>query len=883
MTRLASKTREVKRSQPVDISAALEHMPLDELQKIVQNLKGDLEKAVRFVSEQEGELSLQRKIVADLEERLQQAGESVSFDLQLDLAHERERKEMLEATLIGQRRNLQKRETIFNEHWQVLRRRQGAFKSSDRKKQATTTIRPTVTKTKIEDETDFDDLDESTSSEPKKGALKQYLRIFKRKAWLIATVTGASTFLALLWSITEAQVYTGNFYLLVEPITSAGKLSDPSTIARTGGLPNEELFSLDYPTNLAFLQSPGMTSKIAQDVYNKKLDRSVPAIWQDLRENLIVQRIGEGRDATKIFEVTYQGNDPKEVIAILQTAADTFLKYSAEDRQTNIKAGLKFLDGQLPGIQQRLEKLRSQQQKLRQQYELVDPIVKSEETIKQISKVNEQLLSNQGQLDSNKKLYNVLQNQLQLTPQQALVASTLSQSPERVALLQQLQEINGQMAVESARFTNKSPQIQELEEKRQNVLSLLDRTTNKILAQNSLSVEKNSPVLNFQDSTRMKLIEQLVETANQIQMLEINNQSLKTAKITLEGEAKQLPAIANQYGSIERQIQLTDQILDKLLIQRETLKVEAAQELPWQLISKPQIPLNADGQAKGEAAGRNKKILAGAAGGLFLGMILAIWLEKRRGVFQTVDDLQDILSVPVIGNIPHDKRWAYSPNLALDVANPVHPEVPETAIASHLDDDFLSAFESLYAQISFLYSDRPIHSLAICSVEPDDGQSSIALHLAKTATRMGKRVLLVDANFYNPQLHDWLNLPNFKGLYHLLTESIAAYEVIQNVPGENNLFVLPSGLSQPNGSVRIWSSQMQHYMEEFRSKYDLVIYDAPKYLDTTDSSFLAAHTEGIVMVVSVDKTNQSLVKKAFERMDTFHLPILGVVANHTKQ
>lgn len=878
MNRLASKTREVKRSQPADISATLEHMSLKELQKIVHNLRLDLEKAVRFVSEQEGELSQQRQTVAELEERLQQAGESAGFDLQLDLAHERERKEMLEATLVGQRRNLQKREAIYNEHWQVLRRRQGDLNANGYTQQPT--IRQT--QTQIDDETSFDDLEEATTSAPKKGNLKLYIRIFYRKAWLIAGITGLSTFLALLWSATEAQVYKGNFYLLVEPITSAGRITDPSTITRTGGVPNEELFALDYPTNLAFLQSPGMTSKIAQDVYNKELSRSVPAIWQDLRENLVVQRIGEGRDATKIFEVTYQGNDPKEVVAILQTAADTFLNYSSEDRQTNIKAGLKFLDGQLPSIQQRLDKLRSQQQQLRQQYELVDPVVKSEETIKQISKVNEQLLANQSQLDSRKKLYNVLQNQLQLTPQQALVAATLSQSPERVGLLRQLQEINGQIAVESARFTNKSPQMQELEEKRQNILALLDRTTDKILSQNSLRAEANSPVLNFQDPTRMKLIEELVDTANQIQMLEVNNQSLKSAKITLEGEAKQLPAIANQYSAIERQIQLTNQILDKLLVQRETLKVEAAQELPWQLISKPQIPLDADGQPKGEAAGRRKKVLAGAAGGLFLGMILALWLEKRRGVFQTVDDLQDILSLPVIGNIPHDKRWAYSPNLTLDMTSPVHPEVLESKIQNNLDNDFLNAFESLYAQISFLYSDRSLHSLTICSVEPDDGQSSVALHLAKTAARLGKRVLLVDANFHNSQLHDWLNLPNYKGLFHLLTESIATYEVIQNVPGESNLSVLTSGVSQPNASVRIWSSQMQHYMEEFRSTYDLVIYDAPKFLDTTDSSFLAAHTAGILMVVSIDKTNQSLAKKAIERMDTFHLPILGVVANHTK-
>jgi capsular exopolysaccharide synthesis family protein len=148
---------------------------------------------------------------------------------------------------------------------------------------------------------------------------------------------------------------------------------------------------------------------------------------------------------------------------------------------------------------------------------------------------------------------------------------------------------------------------------------------------------------------------------------------------------------------------------------------------------------------------------------------------------------------------------------------------------------------------------------------------------------MGKRVLIVDANFRNPQLHDWLNLSNYVGLYHLLCEQIPMEKGIQSVPNSENLFVLTAGISQPDPSIRIWSSQMQHLMEELHSTFDLVIYDAPKFLDSTDSSFIAAHTDGILMVVGVTKTSQSLVRQAVDRINTFHLNNLGIVANHLKK
>jgi len=135
LARLAATSADVTISQKVDIEA-LENMPLGELQGVVQNLQQDLEKLVRFVNDQEEELTFQRQAVEELQEKINAASEYDQMGLETELAEEQDRYQMLDETLVGQRRNLREREEILNQHQRVLRRRQGVVEnnSSDNQK-----------------------------------------------------------------------------------------------------------------------------------------------------------------------------------------------------------------------------------------------------------------------------------------------------------------------------------------------------------------------------------------------------------------------------------------------------------------------------------------------------------------------------------------------------------------------------------------------------------------------------------------------------------------------------------------------------------------------------------------------------------------------------
>jgi chromosome segregation ATPase len=130
VTRIRIEAGDAHFDHKIDLDA-LETMPLAELQVTVNDLQSDLDKLVRFVNDQEEELSLVFQAVQSLSRKLETANDYDRFNIEQELAEEQERKAMLDQTLVGQRRNLRERQAILMQHLRILRRRQGIVEQDD--------------------------------------------------------------------------------------------------------------------------------------------------------------------------------------------------------------------------------------------------------------------------------------------------------------------------------------------------------------------------------------------------------------------------------------------------------------------------------------------------------------------------------------------------------------------------------------------------------------------------------------------------------------------------------------------------------------------------------------------------------------------------------
>jgi polysaccharide biosynthesis transport protein len=669
---------------------------------------------------------------------------------------------------------------------------------------------------------------------------------------LAGGITGATVLLS-------PQTYSGMFQVLVEPMSTEGKLVQPAVLTPDASTAAAEL---DYLTLVRVLTSPSVLSGIIQKVQTKYNDIT----YADLTKKLTVERIEKNSaEKTKIVSVTYENTDPQEILFTLNELSAGYLKFGLEDRKSQIGGGVAFIEQQLPEIKRRVETLEVQMQALQQQHSISDLEGEGTALAQQARQVQTQQLDAQRDLAAQKSLYNNLQQQLGggVTPKDIINASSLSENPRYQALLGQLKQIESQIATTS--FEPDHPGLQALQDQRKSLTALLQQESQKLVGSTS--------VPQFQPTIQKTMNQQLVDSLNQIQVLEVRNQALGQASAAIEQKTQQFPEIKRRSNDLQAQLEIAQNTLKQLQLKRESLRVEAAQkEVPWRLLSKPDLLKDAQGNLISSSRKGLQKILLGLLGGFLLGMGLAILREKRRDIFYSLEDLQEDAKSPLLGIFP--------------VENKLTPVLPtshqESETWSESPSFLLKAAESLYTNLRFLPLEGGVKSLVIASASPRDGKTTVITYLAKASASSGQRVLVVDTNMSSPQLHSWLDVPNFEGLNEVLTKSVDPNQLIQRSPQQSNLFVLPSGQGSSASRKLMGSQQMQHLMGQLHTMFDLVLYDTLPLQSSADANFLSRNADGMLLVVSVGKTRRSLVLKLLKKIQGVRIPLLGIVANQVK-
>ncbi len=712
-------------------------------------------------------------------------------------------------------------------------------------------------------------------NEPDELNLRQLLGMIRRRALVIAGVSISVTSAIGFWTMNQTPRYEGKFQLLVEPVTEQGNLDNLTQIL--GSQNNKDVrgssSSLDYETQIQVLRSPNLMSPIIEEIEKRYKDVNYDSLLGS--NQLTISQLEE----TKILEVRYRDTDPKKVQFVLHQVARGYLRYSLRERQTNLRQGIQFVDSQLPQLRARVDKLQGQLQVFRQQNNILDPESQAQQLANRVSTIEGEQLNTQVKLREARSLYTTLSAQLGLSPNQAIATVNLSEAPRYQQLLNQLSEVEAKIAKESARFTADSPTIQSLREQQRNLLPLLQQESQQVLGTTlaEAGVSNASP-----SEIRLELTKQLVEAANQIQVLQVRQSAIAQAERSLNQQVKQMPVIARQYTDFQRELNVVTESLNRFLGVRENLEIEAAQKaLPWQIILKPTQP------EEPVSPNPERNMILGTIAGLLLGTGAALLIERLDNVFHSPDELKDRTKLPLLGVIPYCKQLKQMTPVATLTELMPSEEAPTSPknrrkLQWYKASPFLESFRSLHTNIRFLGSDTPIHSIVISSATPADGKSTVAVHLAQAAAAMGQRVLLVDADLRRPQVHNVLGLENQVGLSNVIATGLTAKQAIQRLPMWDHLYVLTAGQLPPDPTRLLCSKKMQYLMEQFHAVFDLVIYDTPPTLGLADGRLLAAHTDGVVLIAGLGRTDRSVLMQALDGMKISSATVLGVVANGVK-
>jgi protein-tyrosine kinase len=189
----------------------------------------------------------------------------------------------------------------------------------------------------------------------------------------------------------------------------------------------------------------------------------------------------------------------------------------------------------------------------------------------------------------------------------------------------------------------------------------------------------------------------------------------------------------------------------------------------------------------------------------------------------------------------------------------------------------MEEFRTLRSRLYQAREKQPLAKLLITSALPKEGKSFTAANLAQVIVRQhGRRVLLVDADLRNPQLHNLLGCEPGPGLSEYLKSESDEVSIIQAGPMEN-LFVIPAGRNSGNPAELVANGRMKLLMNRLEPMFDWIIIDSPPSVLVSDAALLANYCDGVLLVVRSNNTPVDAARRAQAEFADHNL--VGVVLN----
>ena len=248
---------------------------------------------------------------------------------------------------------------------------------------------------------------------------------------------------------------------------------------------------------------------------------------------------------------------------------------------------------------------------------------------------------------------------------------------------------------------------------------------------------------------------------------------------------------------------------------------------------------------------------------VMLGFILSCILVLLIYIFDTTikseKDIENYTNLNVLSTIP-----MYNAKFRKHKSELIVSEEPK----SHISE----CFKTFRTNVMFSISNKKFKTLLVTSGFTGEGKSFISSNLAISFANSGKKAILVDTDMRKGRVHSIFKLPNENGLSTCLSK-IGTYGSSLNIndfikeSNISNLHVMTCGITPPNPSELLSSSNMVKLLEALNKQYDIVICDGTPCMLVSDSVVLSKIVDTTIIVTAnkVTKFDTLLnIKKSIE-------------------
>lgn len=259
--------------------------------------------------------------------------------------------------------------------------------------------------------------------------------------------------------------------------------------------------------------------------------------------------------------------------------------------------------------------------------------------------------------------------------------------------------------------------------------------------------------------------------------------------------------------------------------------------------------------------------------GLLLGVGIAFLTDRLDRRVREPSDLEGAFGLPLLGVVPESD--AYAASAIGDGRSGLPPRESE-------------AFHLLRAHLRYFNVDRDVRTVLVTSAAPGEGKSTVAYNLARAASTMGTRTLLIEADLRRPSLGQRLGQTHGPGLGDVLIGACTAAAAITPIlvasgingtSREAQLDVLLADAVPPNPAELLESHAMQELLTWASENYDLVLVDTPPLTVVSDAIPLLRKVDGVLIVSRFGSSTLNAAETLRDRLASLGAPVLGVVGN----
>ena len=188
------------------------------------------------------------------------------------------------------------------------------------------------------------------------------------------------------------------------------------------------------------------------------------------------------------------------------------------------------------------------------------------------------------------------------------------------------------------------------------------------------------------------------------------------------------------------------------------------------------------------------------------------------------------------------------------------------------------AYRSLRTNLYFAGLESPFKTLVIVAPSAIEQKGNALANLALVMAQADRRVIAVDADFRNPELHTLFGLGNELGLSAALASDRATINLQStSVP---NLSILTSGPAPAIASDALNSKRMVAVIDALKQQADLVLFNAPPISLASDAGILASACDAALLVICNGKTRREVAQAAKELLVRARTRVLGALLLH---